>query len=98
MTGVLLTLAGLWILMGAVWLVVYPILTVGKPPVSARVLEVRDLEAQKARLVGEIHELDLDRATGKLSEEDYSAIEARLKGRAVEVMRQIESLEPGTGQ
>ncbi|HUP01485.1 MAG TPA: hypothetical protein VM737_08200 [Gemmatimonadota bacterium] len=90
MTGVLLTLAGLWLLLGAVWLAVYPLLTRGGRAIPADAPDRRDLEVEKARLVAEIHELDLDRATGKLSEEDYRAIEQRLKARAVEVMREID--------
>ncbi|HJU87465.1 MAG TPA: hypothetical protein VJ788_08865, partial [Gemmatimonadota bacterium] len=55
-------------------------------------VERQELEAEKARLLQEIHELELDYQTGKLSDEDHRAIEARLKGRAVEVMQRIEAL------
>lgn len=87
----LLVLAGMWILLGAVWLAVYPLLT--RPAEeSAGASELRDLEAEKDRLVGEIHELELDHATGKLSEEDFRELEARLKRRAVETMERIDAL------
>ena len=90
MSGPLLALLGLWILLGAVWLAVWPLLAGRGVAVVVDALELQELQAEKARLVGEIHELELDRATGKLSEEDYAAGERRLKGRAVEVMREIE--------
>lgn len=89
----LLVLAGLWILLGAVWLATWPLLTerAGEDAAGA---ERRDLEAEKDRLVREIHELDLDRATGKLSEEDYRELDASLKRRAVDKMERIDAIEP----
>ncbi|MGH7570710.1 MAG: hypothetical protein ACREMK_02565, partial [Gemmatimonadota bacterium] len=74
----LLVLAGLWLLLGAVWLAAWPLLTDRKGE-NAAAVERRDLEAEKDRLVREIHELELDRATGKLSEEDYRDLDARFK-------------------
>ena len=53
-------------------------------------VERRELETEKAILLAEIHELELDRDTGKLSDEDFRELEARLKARAVEVMRRID--------
>ncbi len=97
MTSVLLTLAGLWVLLGAVWFAVWPLVAAAGGSVSTAALDLQDLEAEKARLIAEIHELELDGATGKLSEEDYGVIEARLKSRAVDVMREIEARDPTAG-
>ncbi len=94
MTGLLLSLLGLWVLLGAVWLAVWPLFARAAPPRTEAEIERAELEAEKGRLLGEIHELELDYATGKLSDEDYRAIEARLKGRAVEVMKRIDELAP----
>lgn len=92
----LIVLAGLWLLLGAVWLAVYPLLT--RPAgEGAGAAELRDLEAEKDRLVREIHELDLDRATGKLSEDDYRDLEARLKRRAIDTLEKIDALDPQAG-
>jgi hypothetical protein len=88
--SVLLALAALWVLLGALWLAVYPFLERTRPPLPLGLLELQDLEAEKARLLGELHDLELDWQTGKLSEDDYRAIEARLKSRAVAVMAEIE--------
>lgn len=89
----LLALAVLWILLGAVWLALWPLFGRGRPPVPVALLELQELEAEKGRLLAEIHELELDWQTGKLSENDYRAIEARLKTRAVDVMKEIEARE-----
>lgn len=91
----LAALAALWVLLGAIWLAVYPFLERTRPPVPVGLLELQDLEAEKARLLGEIHDLELDYQTGKLSDDDYRAIEAGLKSRAVAVMAEIE--ERGAG-
>lgn len=88
----------MWVLLGAVWLAVYPLLA-RRSDGEAEGSELRDLEVEKDRLVQEIHELELDHATGKLSEEDYRDLEARLKRRAVETLEKIDMLggEEGGG-
>lgn len=86
---VLLVLGGLWLLLSAVWLALYPLVARAREPVGFAGLS--ELEAEKDRLVQDLHELDLDRATGKLSEEDWRELDARLKRRAVETMRELDS-------
>ena len=78
---------------GAVWLATWPLLTERKGGDAAGARR-RDLEAEKDRLVRDIHELELDRATGKLSEEDYRELDARLKRRAVDTLEKIDAIEP----
>lgn len=90
----IVVLLGLWVLLAAVWLVAWPFFDRARPSVPVALLELQDLETEKARLLGEIHELELDYATGKLSDEDRRVLEAGLKGRAVDVMREIETREP----
>ncbi len=91
MSDTLLILIGLWVLLAAVWLAVYPLFGGAAESVPAAVAQRRELETEKARLLEEIHELQLDYATGKLSDEDHAALEARLKSRAVEIMQQLEA-------
>lgn len=91
MSDTLLILIGLWVLLAAVWLAVYPLFGGAAESVPAAVAHRRELETEKARLLEEIHELQLDYATGKLSDEDHAALEARLKSRAVEIMRELET-------
>ena len=98
MTGLLLSLVGLWILLGAVWLAVWPLFARSGSPAPEAEVELAELEAEKGRLLAEIHELELDYETGKLSDEDHAAIEARLKARAVEVMRRIDLLQAPRGR
>jgi hypothetical protein len=87
----LLILVGLWVLLAAVWLAMHPLFGGSVEPVSPAIAHRRELEAEKARLLEEIQELQLDYATGKLSEEDHAVLEARLKSRAVKVMQELEA-------
>ena len=85
-----LVLAGLWLLLGAVWLAAYPLIAGGRERRESTA-GLSELEAEKNRLVQEIHELELDRTTGKLSDEDYRALDARLKRRAVATLEDIDA-------
>ena len=89
----LAALLGLWVLLGAVWLAVWPFFERVRPAIPVGLLELQELETEKARLLGEIHDLELDYQTGKLSDEDYQALDARFKSRAVAVMKEIEARE-----
>ncbi|HET7691814.1 MAG TPA: hypothetical protein VFM44_01860 [Gemmatimonadota bacterium] len=92
MTGLLLSLVGLWVLLAAIWVALWPLFGGRGAAPSEVEVERQELEAEKARLLQEIHELELDYQTGKLSDEDHRAIEERLKGKAVEVMQRIDAL------
>ena len=92
----LLVLAGLWLLLGAVWLAVYPLIAGGHEPTESTA-ELSELEAEKDRLVQDLHELELDRATGKLSEEDWRDLDARLKRRAVATLEEIDAAQVRSG-
>jgi len=50
--------------------------------------------ARDAKL-GEINDLELDFRLGKLSSEDYAAVNATLRAEAVELMREIEAAPQG---
>jgi len=94
MSATVVALVGLWVLLGAVWLAVYPFFTKRREMPSEAEIALRDLQAEKARLIGELHELELDYATGKLSPDDYEALNRRLKGRAVRAIEAIEAERP----
>ncbi|HEU4463574.1 MAG TPA: hypothetical protein VFS53_00875 [Gemmatimonadota bacterium] len=96
MIGLLLSLVGLWVLLAAIWVALWPLFGGGSAAPSEAEVEGPELEAEKARLLQEIHELELDYQTGKLSDEDHQAIEERLKGKAVEVMQRIDALATPT--
>jgi hypothetical protein len=95
-TGLLLSLVALWVLLAAIWAALWPLFGGRSVALSEVEVERQELEAEKARLLQEIHELELDYQTGKLSDEDHRAIEERLKGKAVEVMQRIDAIAAPT--
>ncbi|MGI9019751.1 MAG: hypothetical protein ACR2G3_03455 [Solirubrobacterales bacterium] len=56
----------------------------GEDPVRA------DLEARKEAKYREIRDAELDRAQGKLSEEDWRAADAELRAEAIEILRRLD--------
>lgn len=90
----ILSLVAIWVLFAAVWVALWPLLRAPEAAPDPAEVERRELRLEKARLLAEIHELELDWETGKFSEEDYRALEQRLKGRALDVMRRLD--EPDT--
>lgn len=51
------------------------------------------LEAAKEAKYREIKDAELDHEMGKLSDEDYEAIDAELRQQAIEILRQLDLLE-----
>jgi hypothetical protein len=56
--------------------------------------ERQALEAAREAKYREIRDLELDFRTGKLSPEDYEAIDAQLRSEAIEILDRLERLEP----
>lgn len=54
--------------------------------------ELADLEAAKEAKYREIRDAELDYRTGKLSEEDWQALDGTLRGEAVELLRRADRL------
>ena len=54
--------------------------------------ELRDLEAAREARYREIRDAELDHRTGKLSDEDYAAVDAALRAEAVEILRAIDTI------
>jgi hypothetical protein len=54
--------------------------------------ELADLEAARDAKYREIRDVELDRATGKLSEADFLAVDGQLRGEALEILDRIEQL------
>lgn len=96
MSELLFALLGVWVLLVAVGFAVWPLVSGGDREIDRSEIELRELEAEKARLLEDLHELELDRETGKLSDADYETLQRRLKGRAVEVMREIAARREGS--
>ena len=81
------------VLLGAVvWLVSAP-LRAGAAAADERETARRaDLEAAKETKYGEIREAELDRRTGKLSEDDWRIVDRQLRAEAVDILRQLDEL------
>lgn len=56
-----------------------------------------DLEAARDAKYRELRDAELDHQTGKLSDEDYEAIDSTLRSEAIEVLHRLDELEE-TGQ
>ena len=64
-----------------------------RPPPDEREPEDRGeaaLEAAKEAKYREIRDAELDRRTGKLSEDDWRALDAQLRAEAVEILRRLD--------
>jgi hypothetical protein len=54
--------------------------------------EAREAQSQYDMLMSSLKDLEDDRATDKIGEEDYRELHARLTGQVVEVMRRLDGL------
>jgi uncharacterized membrane protein len=55
--------------------------------------DVAELEAARDAKYREIRDAELDYRTGKLSPEDYEAIDRELRGEAIEILNRLEAEE-----
>ena len=81
-------LLALVLAVGIAWLVTAPL---RRPaPGAAEDPRIADLEARKEAKYREIRDAELDRAQGKLSEEDWRAADAELRREAIEILRRLD--------
>ncbi len=66
----------------------------GEAPVSPPAHARDELEAAREAKYREIRDAELDYRTGKLSREDYEAIDAELRAEAIEILNRLELLRP----
>jgi hypothetical protein len=79
----------------AVWLVLQPLIAPGPP--KAPVFEPLDPEeTPRGVALAALKEIEFDRETGKLSDEDYAFLKGKYTGAALEALR-AESAEAGGG-
>jgi type II secretory pathway component PulM len=64
----------------------------GKP--DSRANRVAELEAARDAKYLEIRDAELDLRTGKLSEDDYDAVDRSLRAEAIEIMRALDEVQP----
>ncbi len=55
--------------------------------------ERAELEARKEAKYREIRDAEADRASGKLTDEDFRRIDRELRGEAIEILKRIDRLE-----
>ncbi len=75
-----------------VWLVGAPLRGGPKAMDDADVATRQRLEAARDAKYREIRELELDYRTGKLSEEDFQALNRQLRAEAVAILRDLDQL------
>ena len=88
------------LLMAVVWLVSAPLRRTEAGAVPAEREEQAadpmrriDLEAARDAKYREIRDAELDHQTGKLSDDDYEAIDSTLRAEAVELLHQLDALD-----
>jgi hypothetical protein len=52
--------------------------------------ELRELEAARDAKLRELRDAELDHRTGKLSDEDYRALDSTLRAEAIEILRSLD--------
>jgi hypothetical protein len=86
------------ILLAAVIAVVSGPLRAARAPAEPETPRRRDLYAAREAKYREIRDTELDYRTGKLSREDYEAVNGALRVEAVEILDRLEALEREEGQ
>jgi hypothetical protein len=89
------------LLLAVVWIVATPLrrsrtqISEGDTPWAREVAMRRaDLEVARDAKYREIRDAELDHQTGKLSDEDYAAIDSTLRAEAVELLHALDALDP----
>jgi hypothetical protein len=86
------------LLIGVVWLVTGPLRKAataggGRSDPELESVERIDLEAARDAKYREIRDAELDHETGKLSDEDFAAIDSTLRAEAIELLHRLDSLD-----
>jgi hypothetical protein len=83
----------LLLLVGAAWFVLGP-LREGRAAAGAedRAGRQADLEAAREAKYREIREAELDYRTGKLSDDDWHALDRQLRGEAITILRELDEV------
>ena len=65
----------------------------GEPEGDSAEAERAELEARKQAKYREIRDAEADRASGKLTEQDFGRINRELRGEAIEILKRIDRLD-----
>lgn len=89
-------LAALALLLVVAALIAQPLLGPRRPAVLPE-FERDRLERERKRIVRAIREVDFDRGTGKLNDEDYARMRTDLQTQGAETLRALGALQPTPG-
>ena len=78
------------ILLAVVHVVTAPFRRPASAPGPSQAAAVEELEAEREAKYREIRDAELDHQTGKLSDDDFEALDLTLRGEAVEILRQLD--------
>jgi flagellar biosynthesis/type III secretory pathway M-ring protein FliF/YscJ len=95
MIAVLIGVLAIAVVLGVAYFVLEPLRSEpdpGQREEEGRAAEMADLDARKEAKYREIRDAELDRASGKLSDEDFRRQDAELRREAVEILERIEQL------
>jgi hypothetical protein len=81
------------VLLAAVMAVVSRPLLIARKPDESDTPKRSELEAEREMKYREIRDAELDYRTGKLSQEDYEAVNGALRAEAVKILNELESSE-----
>ena len=76
-----------------VYVVAGPLRAGPRAVVGAEEIERDTLEAARDAKYREIRELELDHRTGKLTDDDFRALDRQLRAEAVVILRQLDELD-----
>lgn len=79
-------------LLVAVWLISAPLRARPSTPLAEHDDVRADLEAERDSVYAQIREAEMDHQAGKLTDEDFRALDSELRGEAIEILRRLDSL------
>ncbi|MCL2769411.1 MAG: hypothetical protein FWD42_04790 [Solirubrobacterales bacterium] len=92
MSGVAVALATILLLAVVILMVSGPLRRARRPPGGEPQPRLAELQAAREAKYREIRDAELDFRTGKLSQEDYDAIDHALRAEAIAILDEIERL------
>jgi hypothetical protein len=94
--SVVVTVLTLVLLAAVIAVVSRPLLVVRKPSEEPERARRAELEAAREAKYREIRDTELDYRTGKLSKEDFEAVNGALRAEAVEILNRLEAAQSDT--
>jgi hypothetical protein len=78
------------VLAGAVYIISEPLRAARRPDHRGADADLAELEAARDAKYREIRDAELDLRTGKLSDEDYAALDGSLRAEAVDILHRLD--------